>query len=117
MRLARFLLPAIALMALLSPASVQASNARMTAGDLANLCVAKSDLDFGYCTGYIMAIADKMVDNQIGPYRACNHAQVRPQQYIDVYRSYAEIFPETLRGDAETAVAAALARAFPCLGN
>ena len=100
---------------LLFAAPAQAEGPRMTAQDLANMCISKSDLDFGMCAGYVMAVADALVDGSIGEYSACNHAHVRSQQYVDVYRSYAEHFPDKLSQDAETTVAAALSRAFPCL--
>lgn len=92
-----------------------AANDRLSAAELARLCSSKSDVDYGYCAGYITAIADGILSaGAIGGYTACNHAHVRSQQYIDVFRAYVELFPEQLQRDAESAVAASIARSFPC---
>lgn len=94
--------------------AVPAHAERMSAAELARLCSSKSDLDYGYCAGYIKAVADGMLENSIGGFSACNHAHVRSQQYVDVFRGYMEVFPEKLPADAEIAAAGAIARAFPC---
>lgn len=108
----------LAFIILCIPVSAHAQNdgRRMTAAELAVMCSSKSDLDYGYCAGYVTSVADGMIAaGSIGGYSACNHAHVKSQQYIDVFSAYAEMFPEKLSGDAETVVAAAVARAFPCL--
>lgn len=113
-----FIRCAFTLFLLLTPSVARASADRLAASDLARLCSSSSDVDYGYCAGYITAIADGILSaGSIGGYSACNHAHVRSQQYIDVFRAYAEIFPGKMNGDAETAVAAALARSFPCPKN
>ena len=108
-------LPALLLLsALLLPTPV-AANDRLSASELMQMCSSTHDVDYGYCAGYITAIADQMLSTgTAGGERACNHAGVHSQQYVDVFRSFAEIFPERLQDQAERTVAASFARAFPC---
>lgn len=82
--------------------------------ELLKMCNSTYDTDYGFCGGYVSAIANMMIAESVAEYRACRHEQVRSQQAIDIFRSYAEIFPEMLDGEASAAVAASLARAFPC---
>lgn len=87
---------------------------RMTAADLERLCSSASDLDYGYCAGYVTAVADEMTKGSLGDFRACGHVAVRSQQYIDIFKAYVAGHPGTRTDDADRAVAAAFARAFPC---
>lgn len=82
--------------------------------ELLKMCNSTYDTDYGFCGGYVSAIANVMLTESIAEYRACRHQQVRSQQAIDIFRGYAELFPEMMNGEASTAVAASLARAFPC---
>ena len=92
-----------------------AANDRLSAAELMQMCSSTHDVDYGYCAGYITAIADQMLSTgTAGGERACNHAGIRSQQYVDVFRSFAEVFPERLKDQAERTVAASFARAFPC---
>jgi len=86
----------------------------LSAGDLHGLCTSSSDIDYGYCAGYVSAVAHVLLDQPVGGVRACHHANVRSQQLIDTFNSWTELFPERMGDDAATAVAAAFARAFPC---
>lgn len=100
-------------LALAAPA--QAAADRLTAGELMRMCSSEHDVDYGYCAGYITAVADQMLAAGTATgQRACNHEGIRSQQYVDVFRSYAEIFPERMKDEAESTVAASFARAFPC---
>lgn len=87
---------------------------RFSAADLLTMCSSAHDTDYGFCAGYVSAVADAMLDESVAEKRACHHDNIRSQQYVDLFRSYAEVFPETMNGGAEETVAAALARAFPC---
>ncbi len=108
-------LPALLLLAALLLPTPVAANDRLSAAELMQMCSSTHDVDYGYCAGYITAIADQMLSTgTAGGERACNHAGVRSQQYVDVFRSFAEIFPERLQDQAERTVAASFARAFPC---
>lgn len=82
--------------------------------DLLAMCNSRYDTDYGFCAGYVSAIANALLDGPVNGERACNHAPVRSQQLIDLYRSYAEIFPENMRGAAAKNVAIAISRGFPC---
>lgn len=97
---------------LLAPQTARSANERLTAQELVKMCNSTSDVDYGFCGGYVTAIADAM--SKTPKTGACHHAHVKSQQYIEIFRSYAEIFPEKMQGDAKARVAAALARAFPC---
>lgn len=101
------------LLAMATPA--QAAADRLTAGELMRMCSSEHDVDYGYCAGYITAVADQMLAaGTAAGQHACNHEGIRSQQYVDVFRSYAEIFPERMKDEAEATVAASFARAFPC---
>lgn len=76
------------------------------------MCGSTSDVDYGFCGGYVTAVADALLAQGGGI--ACNHAHVKSQQYIDAFRAYAELFPGRMTGDARAAVEAAIGRAFPC---
>ncbi len=87
---------------------------RLTGAQLAEMCQSQSNLDYGYCAGYVTAVADELLAGSIGEYRACNHAAVKSQQYVDIFRTYEAEYPESRSMSADLAVAAAFARAFPC---
>ena len=91
-----------------------ASDRLFSGAELATQCTSKSDLDFGFCAGYLTAVADQLTKGPVGEYRACNLDKVRSQQLIDIYVSYADLFPDMTKEPANIAAAAALARAFPC---
>lgn len=82
--------------------------------ELLTMCTSAYDTDYGTCAGYINAISDILLHESVADQRACKHDKVRSQQGIDIFRSYAEVFPEMLKEEASVAVAAAFARAFPC---
>lgn len=91
-----------------------AKSAEFLAGDLSMMCTSTSDVDFGYCAGYISAHADQMLTDAVYGLRACNHQKVRSQQLVDTFNNYIELFPESKKNPAGKTVAAAIARAFPC---
>lgn len=94
------------------PAAAQI--APMTGYELRTLCTSASNLDYGICAGYVTSVAQVMLEQDIDGFRACNHANVRSQQLVDTFNGWAELFPQDLSGNADSAVAAALTRAFPC---
>lgn len=117
MRLHRLVLalPLCLILASFAPHSARAVNSDgLTGNDLLRLCSSKYDTEYGFCAGYISAIANMMLSGEVNGERACTHGNVRTQQLIDIYRSYAEIFPENLRGSATKNVAVSIARGFPC---
>ena len=89
--------------------------AHFSGTELYAMCASKYDTDYGYCAGYVSAIANTMLTESVSGYRACNLTQARSQEFVDVYTSYADIFRDKLDGEARDTVAAALARAFPCV--
>jgi hypothetical protein len=91
-----------------------ADTSRLTAHQLNEMCRSESNLDYGYCAGYVTAVADELLYGSVGEYRACNHAAVRSQQYVDIFKNYVASYPEALGKPADLAAAAAFARAFPC---
>jgi hypothetical protein len=88
--------------------------ASLSATDLRQMCTSARDLDYGYCAGYVTAVAHALLAQDVSGQRACNHGAVKSQQLVDTFNAWAELFPEKMGEDADTAVAAALARAFPC---
>lgn len=95
-------------------AAVHRAAPQFSGAELLKMCNSTYDTDYGFCGGYVSAIANALLTESIAEYRACRHQQVRSQQAIDIFRGYVELFPEMLSGEASSAVAAALARAFPC---
>lgn len=81
---------------------------------LYNLCASKYDTDYGYCAGYVSAIANILLNETVGGFRACNLGIVRSQQFVDIFKAYAAREQQNLPADANVAVAASLAQAFPC---
>lgn len=86
----------------------------LTGRELLDQCNSHYDTEYGFCAGYLSAIANAMIITPVSGERACNLGTIRTQQLIDLYRSYGEIFPENLRGAATKNAAVALSRAFPC---
>lgn len=102
----------LALLALASPS--KAGEPAFSAAELAELCISKYDTDYGYCAGYVSAVAGLLLKQSVGGYSACSFERVKSQQFVDIFKTYADIFPDHMKLDADVAVAAALARAFPC---
>lgn len=99
----------------LAPLPAAAANQDgMTGQELLRLCSSKYDTEYGFCAGYISGIANTMLAGDVAGLRICSMGAARTQQLIDIYRSYAEVFPENLRGSAVRNVAMSLARSFPC---
>lgn len=106
---------AAALLALAAAAfPAHAESLDNTAGELLEMCKSPYDTDYGYCAGYVLAISHVMTAGPFNGYKACGQAPVKSQQLMDIYISYADVFPEMMAKDAASAVAAAIARAFPC---
>lgn len=91
-----------------------ADTSRLTASQLNEMCHSESNLDYGFCAGYVTAVADELLHASLAEYRACNHAAVKSQQYVDIFKNYVASYPEALGKPADLAAAAAFARAFPC---
>jgi len=100
--------------AAVTPAAASVSSEGLSGNELLGMCNSKYDTDYGFCAGYVSAIANAMLVGPVSGERACSHGPIRSQQLIDLYRSYAEVFPENLRGAAAKNVAVAIARGFPC---
>jgi len=110
--------PVFAVFALLflttaTPAAAANSDG-LTGLELLKLCNSTYDTDYGFCAGYISGIANALLAGPVAGESACNHQPVRSEQLIDIYRNYAEVFPDNMKGSAAKTAAAAIARAFPC---
>lgn len=79
----------------------------LSAGELQSMCQSTYDVEYGWCAGYVTALAEATGG-------ACMNAPVRSQQYVDIFKSYMEVFPEARKSGAQEAVSAAMSRAFPC---
>lgn len=99
---------------IIQPAAANVNRDGLTGHDLLAMCNSRYDTDYGFCAGYVSGIANALLAGPVSGERACSHGPVRSQQLVDMYRSYAEIFPENLRGAAAKNVAVAIARGFPC---
>jgi hypothetical protein len=109
----RFVVLLAALFLLTSPAMAK-KNVSFSGAELLKMCSSTYDTDYGLCAGFVSGISNIMLDESVAGFRACNHATVKAQQAIEIFRGYSEIFPETLKEEANVAVAGSLARAFPC---
>ena len=98
----------------LLPANAGAAKATLSAIELRDMCTSKMDVDYGFCAGYVTAVAHTMLDQGVAGQKACNHSAVRSQQFVDTFNTWADLFPDRLNASAEAAVAEAMARAFPC---
>jgi hypothetical protein len=98
----------------IAPPAKAADEPVFSAAELVELCISKYDTDYGYCAGYVSAVAGLLLRQSVGGYSACNYERVKSQQFVDIFKTYADIFPEQMKLEASVAIAAALARAFPC---
>ena len=74
-----------ALLLSLSSFSVKAADGTggpFPAAELHDMCTSTSDVDYGYCAGYVSAVAHMLLTQHVDGYRACNHANVRSQQFV-----------------------------------
>lgn len=113
-----FITTSLIILSLLSVApAARASNdatIQFSGVELYKMCASKYDTDYGYCAGYVSAVANLLLTESVSGYRACNLSMIRSQQYVDLFKKYAESFPSSLNDEANTAIAASLSRAFPC---
>lgn len=87
---------------------------RMAGVDLARFCAQATDLDAGFCAGYVTAIADVMIDQPLYGFRACLYPSVRTQQIMENVVQAMRAPPDRSRFAARAVVADTLSRAFPC---
>ena len=85
-----------------------------SAHDLYTMCTSSYDTDYGYCAGYVTAIANTLTKEPVSGYRACHLTPVRSQQLIDIFKNYMDTHQEKMGHRAYVAVADAFASAFPC---
>lgn len=104
---------AVLLVAFPSVGSAQDAPA-FRAFELYEMCTSSYDTDFGYCAGYVTAIAHTMTQQPVGGHQACNFSFVRSQQFVDIFKTYSEQFRDSMDTEAGHVVAASIARAFPC---
>lgn len=109
----RILLTVLVLMLSFSPAKA-ADQVSFSGSELYKMCTSKYDTDYGFCAGYVSAVANLLATESVAGFRACNLGIVRSQQFVDIFKTYAETFRDNLGTEANAVVAASLARAFPC---
>ena len=112
--LACFLVCASALPARAQLAPSTMPDSVISAKELFGLCTSKYDTDVGFCTGYVTAVSNRMAFSSIDGYGPCNFAAARSQQFTDLFTAYAQNYPDSLHAPADSIIAAALGRAFPC---
>ena len=84
------------------------------AGTLRQFCQSGYDTDYGYCAGFLTAIADVMMDHSAYGYTACVAPNIKPQQLTDNIIAYMDAFQVDPLMPAKEYVAAMLADRFPC---
>ncbi len=95
-------------------AATHPDDSHFSGTELYKMCASKYDTDYGYCAGFVSAIANSLMTESVAGFRACNMGAVRSQQFVDIFKSYAEVFQTNLGSEANAVVAASLSRAFPC---
>ena len=82
--------------------------------DLITMCSGLYDVDYGYCAGYMKAVADIMMDQPVYGSRACHHAGVRPEQLVENLKMQAGEDPALAQQPASVLASQSLSRSFPC---
>lgn len=91
-----------------------AGPATLTVAELLGQCASQYNTDYGFCAGYISAVADQMLGQGIDGMRVCSFGMARSQQFVDLVQNYAAKNPDYGHIPARDFVASALVRAFPC---
>ncbi len=97
-----------------TPARADLPDSIVTAGELYTQCTSTYDTDAGYCVGYVTAVTNRMAFAAIDGYGPCTFGAARSQQFANIFIAYAQSFPDSLHAPAESIIAAAIGRAFPC---
>lgn len=87
---------------------------QVSGADLQRMCNSRYDTDYGYCAGYIKAVADIMREQRVAGLDACGHDPIRSQQLIDIVNNYLEKHENELHLSARELIARALNAGFSC---
>lgn len=77
-------------------------------------CNKESDFFLGLCSGYVMASVDVLNGGSIGSWKACVPKGVRLTQIRDIVKRHLANNPQDRHYSADSLVAEALSKAFPC---
>jgi hypothetical protein len=91
---------------------VKSARAFKSANQLYADCTSISQVDQGFCGGYIVATAD--IANGLKDIDVCLPEGVTMQQVVDVAKKYLTDSPAERRYSAHSTVIASLRKAFPC---
>lgn len=86
----------------------------MSGKQLLLYCNARDDVDYGYCAGYVSALAEIMLSGPIYGFEACNHGPVGDQQLMEIARDFLQTHKEAAQKPAALLIAAAFEEHFPC---
>lgn len=89
----------------------------MSGQTLMTFCASKHDVDAGFCSGYIAAVAEAMLVQPAYAQRACDHATVKPQQLVDTVKIEVDADPSLTRLPAGVMVAQVMAMSYPCYND
>ena len=94
------------------PASARADT---LGNELWNMCTSKDVLEYGFCYGYVIAIAEaeRHPDGLYG-LRNCLPADSTRQQLVDVVKRWLDLHPAQRQYPASALIVGVLAEAFPC---
>lgn len=84
---------------------------------LMSFCNSKYDVDAGFCSGYIAAIAETMAVQQTYAQHSCGHAGVKPQQWMDTVKIEVDANPSLVQLPAGVMVAQIVAMSYPCYND
>ena len=96
------------------PVKTSASAAGLSGQDLLTMCGGLYDVDYGYCAGYMKAIADVMGQQAVHGQTACNQGNVRPQQLLEAMKMQAADDPALAAQPASVLATQSIARSYPC---
>lgn len=86
----------------------------ISARELYGFCTSRYDTDLGFCNGYVTAVTNRMAVSAIDGYGPCTFGAARGQQFVDLFTAYGAGYPDSLHAPADSIIAAAIGRAFPC---
>ncbi len=86
----------------------------MTADSLRKMCDSRYDIDAGMCAGYIMAVAETVMQDSNPGRRVCLSPAISPQTLMDHVRDYWQQNPPAPQDLASFSVDLALRARFRC---
>lgn len=101
--------------AVITPA--RAETQELNGNDLLLICEDKREALKQWCRGYILGVADIVMDDYFTAPMSCPTMPIPQQQLVDIVIKNLKADPEYRHGSAKYLVAGAFIKAFPCRNN